>query len=378
MSKRLKHISQMKSREKKSLALGAIDWDFDKLAGKITIFFGVMNLPFLFVWSVYSLYLALTGLFIILVITALIWLPRQQIKILKTKPGGENQSEFDKERDYLKLLDDTRKTLAQIIGGIFFALGLIITFYTFQLTKERQLAERYFEAIRLLSPEKNMFTRVGVLYDLENISKDSEKLHPAIVNYSTLFIGEQSKVVRKDNEQRLFRLKEEECRRLKETTSAECQPIIVLPQEVCAFIGAEQFMDIIVAARIVHKRDLKTMSSDYVPDLRHGLFNQVDFEGGQLAGANFENACLDKADFSGSILTGAIFRETSVADANFKGANLKNTDLTGMINLTAEQIAVASIDEKTIVRPELEPAKRERIQTIKKEESKIYRMFPSF
>jgi len=74
------------------------------------------------------------GLFIALMVGLLVWyVPKQQVKKLESKQSGDKLTEFEREQKRLKLEDDTRKTLAQIIGGVFLIAGLFVTYNTYRL-----------------------------------------------------------------------------------------------------------------------------------------------------------------------------------------------------------------------------------------------------
>jgi hypothetical protein len=74
-------------------------------------------LPILFLYTVFgSLFITILAM---IVAFYLIWfVPERQVAKLRDKKTNDSESEFDKERDILKLTDDTRKTMAQIVGGI--------------------------------------------------------------------------------------------------------------------------------------------------------------------------------------------------------------------------------------------------------------------
>lgn len=135
-----------------------------------------------------------------------IWLiPKWQVRSLKNKRGGEDQSEFDLEKERIKLHDEMRKTIAQVIGGAFFVLGLFVTYNTFELnrqghelSREGQVTERFSKAVELLGSE-DLSVRLGGLYALERIAKDSPKDHSTIMQILSAYIREKSKENREKN-----------------------------------------------------------------------------------------------------------------------------------------------------------------------------------
>lgn len=97
---------------------------------------------------------------------------------------------FTEEKEKLQLEDETRKTLAQIVGGLFLAFGLIFTYNSYRqdaeqlsistrqlkINEEGQVTERFTKAVALLG-SGNVEVRLAGLYALERISKDARKAY---------------------------------------------------------------------------------------------------------------------------------------------------------------------------------------------------------
>jgi hypothetical protein len=92
-------------------------------------------------------------------------------------------------KDRLTLENAARQTLAQIIGGALILVGLYFTAETLQTTQEGQITDRFTKAINQLGesgPEK-LAIRLGGIYGLERIAKDSEKYHWPIMEILTTY-----------------------------------------------------------------------------------------------------------------------------------------------------------------------------------------------
>src|SRR5215218_1041515 len=77
-------------------------------------------------------------------------------------------------------------TLAQILGGAALLSGLYFTWRTLQVNREGQITERFTRAIEQLGAthadnSKNLELRLGGIYALERISKESEEDHGTIM-----------------------------------------------------------------------------------------------------------------------------------------------------------------------------------------------------
>jgi|SRR5215208_973252 len=87
-------------------------------------------------------------------------------EMVKTAPGYDSV----KREDVPQLVDEHRRTLAQIVGGLVLFAGLFFTWRTLQLNREGQITERFSRAIDQLGAaretgndeaEKRMEVRLG-------------------------------------------------------------------------------------------------------------------------------------------------------------------------------------------------------------------------
>lgn len=73
----------------------------------------------------------------------------------------------------------------------------------------------------------------------------------------------------------------------------------------------------------------------------------LDLHGAFLRRTDLSRTNLRRANFAGADFSFATFREANFEDVNLKGTILKGADLTGVRNLTPEQLAEAVLDEHT-------------------------------
>ncbi len=76
---------------------------------------------------------------------------------------------------------------------------------------------------------------------------------------------------------------------------------------------------------------------------------KLDIHGAFVRRTDLSGASLRYANLSGADATNAIFRGADFAGANLAGTVLCGADLSEAKNLTVEQLAVAVIDEKTVL-----------------------------
>jgi len=82
-------------------------------------------------------------------------------------------------------------------------------------------------------------------------------------------------------------------------------------------------------------------------DLRFATLIDSELSGADLAGAKLFDARLSGADLRDADLSGARFDDADVRNAQFDRAKLYGADLSGVRNLTSDQIAAAQLDETT-------------------------------
>lgn len=75
----------------------------------------------------------------------------------------------------------------------------------------------------------------------------------------------------------------------------------------------------------------------------------LDLSGAKVRRTNLSHANLTHANLSHADLTGANLSGANLAGAILKGTILRGADLSGVVNLTKEQLASAVIDETTVL-----------------------------
>jgi hypothetical protein len=88
--------------------------------------------------------------------------------------------------------DDARGRLLTLGAGLFAAGALVFTVRNFALSREGQVTDRYTKAITQLGDEK-LDVRIGGIYALERVARDSARDHPTVMEVLTTFIREHSR-----------------------------------------------------------------------------------------------------------------------------------------------------------------------------------------
>jgi hypothetical protein len=88
--------------------------------------------------------------------------------------------------------DDARGRLLTLGAGLFAFVALAYTARTYSLSREGQVTDRYTKAIEQLGSDK-FDVRIGGIYALERIARDSERDHPTVMEVLSAFIREHSR-----------------------------------------------------------------------------------------------------------------------------------------------------------------------------------------
>ena len=246
------------------------------------------------------------ALFAVFYSILIIWiLPKIYVKSLQNTSLSGSQSKFEREKEKLKLEDDTRKTLAQIIGGAFFLLGLIFTYNTFVLNREGQINDRFTKAVDQLG-DADIAVRLGGLYALERTAKDFASDHPMIIDVMCAYVRENSKkYARAKTSQITIQKKQNDLVKAEKTEDGKIETDI------------QTALTIIARLRKEHPYGNKI-------DLSGASISHANLKGIDLGNADLSNADLSYADLSYADLSDAKLFDADLHGANFNHANLHN------------------------------------------------------
>lgn len=201
--------------------------------------------------------------------------------------------------------------LATILAG----LGLFLTYQNTQkeqqLTSERLVTDRFAKAIEQLG-SKEINVRIGAIYSLERIAKDSPKDHGTIMEVLMAFARNKSplpKDWKHDSEQKLPRV----------TADVQSALTVIRRREVMKDPKAE-FLD---------------LSST---NLSHANLYAANLKGANLSGANLYRADFYGVRFNDANLYRAKLFAVNLSLTNFDNANIGGAELGGAHGMTTEQI----------------------------------------
>jgi uncharacterized protein YjbI with pentapeptide repeats len=265
-------------------------------------------------------------------------------------------------------VDNARGRLLTLGAGLFAAGALVFTARNFtlsrrtlELTEQGQVTDRYTKAIEQLGSDK-LDVRIGGIYALERVARDSFTDHPTVMEVLTAFIREHSREpwppsdpggqerersTRPDIQAAVTVVgRRERQRDLPERRIDLTRAVLagaVLPYAV--LIGANlayAYLDraVLTGANLTYADPER---APYVGTIlvRGGLTAAV-LSGAVLTAAHLDRAQLSGADLTGADLTGADLTGADLTYANLTGANLGGANLTDA-NLTGAVLADASL-----------------------------------
>lgn len=271
-----------------------------------------------------------------------IFVPRWQVS---------NSKLTDKER--IELENASRTTLVQALGGIFFFSTAYFSWRNLSATEDKQITERFSKAVELLG-NADIHVRLGAIYALERISKDSEKDYWQVMEILTAYLREKSPHLPKDNMQSAS---------LVGSVKGNGQDSYLIPTDIQAVLnvltrrtkayhkGEEHPFDL-------SRSDLRKANLRKV-NFQEAILDKANLQEAYLFEANFQAAYFEKTNLQGVILTRANLQEAYLQEANLEkaylaGANLQEAFLGA--NLKEAFLSEANLQEANLEKANLQKA----------------------
>lgn len=247
-------------------------------------------------------------------------------------------------REVFEIENQSRGTLGQILSGVAVLTGLIFAWQqlgqtsdNLRVSTEGQITDRFTSAVDQLGGD-SLTVRLGGIYALERIARDSPRDYGPVMEVLTAFARQESPL----------------------PANAAATPVVAapeVPEEVSAVLkvigrrSADQVAAELVAdAGCLNLTGLNAVGVNLVAaDLRNTCWDRSDLRGAQLMradisgatfigsnlgqqanldGVNGQDAELSQADLSLSNLSNANLRDANLLSANLAFAQLVETDLT--------------------------------------------------
>jgi uncharacterized membrane protein (DUF485 family) len=274
--------------------------------------------------------------------------------------------------DKLEAITDTRTALLAGLIGV----GALLTFWlnsrVYRITAQGHITERYTKAIDQLDDEKALAVRLGGLYALERIARDSRPDRVTIAEVLCAYV-------------RTAPREKPSARRAEDTNppvadaasagapAAELPPLTVRSPDVQAALTIlgrwRKRLGEPPPFLHLHAADLQRAYLDDA-ELQGAELDDAQLQGAILSGAQLQGAILSGAQLQGAELDGAQLNQANLSGAQLdraelSGARLDGTDLTTAAGLTQGQLDAARGDAATrlpdgLDRPTSWPAREDR------------------
>jgi hypothetical protein len=295
--------------------------------------------------------LAVTIILALILAVGVIWLgPKWQV-VHSQNLSSKNR--FDRE-------NEARKTLAQIVGGIFVLAGLYSSIQTFRLQtqsidlqREGQITDRYIKAVQQLgtTDAQNLPVRVGAIFALERVARESKPDYWPIMELLSAYVRNRSNAP----------LSSEQLDALKNFPSIFpfAGPYLAVsglanvqtPDKRAYMVLHECFRrgvyhnsrswpnesapeDVQAAMTVIGRRQLTYEDEPWHRlNLRYVNLQGLDLKDAHLEGADLEGANLHNTDLTGACLCGANLKNVLTYSTILAMSDLRRADLTGAVFL---------------------------------------------
>jgi uncharacterized protein YjbI with pentapeptide repeats len=239
-----------------------------------------------------------------------------------------------------------------LLAGTIGVVGAVYTARGFALNRAGQLTDRFSKAIEQLGHKDQLDVRLGGIYALERIARDSNHDHPQVVEVLTAYIREHAP--------RRHALRQND-----HVDDGSCDVSPPSPYKPVGMVSARPDTDLQAALTVLGRRTLAHEQQKDLPaiDLSWTSLAGADLAGAHLTGANLERANLagailrrvnlQRANLAGANLAGANLVEANLGGANLAGANLAGANL-GKANLSVAHLGGASLERANLAGANLE------------------------
>lgn len=199
-------------------------------------------------------------------------------------------------KDQLDVEAGIRSTLVQLLGGAVVVFGLYFTARGFHLTREGHITDRYAKAIEHLG-SSNADVRIGGIYSLARIARDSHVDAQMIIEVLTAFVREHTRTGHRK------------------------------PSDAKIEADVQTAISVLATRPNIHREQQPLdfyHSGLNDANFRHGDFRKAMFYYSRLDGALFAGAKLDDAALSFCTAQSAAFTSSTARGAHFVNAKYIN------------------------------------------------------
>ncbi|MDH5757932.1 MAG: pentapeptide repeat-containing protein, partial [Nitrospinota bacterium] len=253
------------------------------------------------------------------------------------------------------VVNESRKTIAQIIGGIVAIIAFYFMWERNRLTAQGQITERFTQAVEQLGHDK-IAVRLGGIYALERIARDSKEDHWSVMEVLTAYVRENCPVNKEKKtkasewlgiKRMIDYLKDHrpDVDQGKRVVNKDIQAILdVIGRRGHIETEGDRRLNLAnvdLRGAFIMKMGEHDVYFNNVTFYRSDL-RGVSFNGANLKGANLQRANLQETYFWKAKLQGAFLFDAKLQGANLSRANLQGAKLSGA-NMQGANISLSRI-----------------------------------
>jgi hypothetical protein len=280
-------------------------------------------------------------------------------------PIADRSTPHDKDR--AAAVNATRQILLATAAGVAALIGLGFTARTYYLSRRGQLTDRYTKAISQIASPDKLTERLGGIFALEDLMRESSRDHETIVDVLAAFIRESAPIKPSadgctpadtpaqgpatDVQTALTVLGRRPAR-----TEANRLDLNRTDLRDADLAGAQLKRADLAEAQLQDANLEKAQLQDanlFEAQLQSANLFEAQLQDAKLFGAQLQDADLSRAQLRGADLSGAQLRGADLSGAQLQGTILDGAQLQGAVGITSEQLKAAIPTSSTMVPPHL-------------------------
>jgi len=275
-------------------------------------------------------------------------------------PKWQAQQITNSSEKRLEIENAARSTLLQALGGLFFFVTAYFTWRSLKVSEGKEITGRLSKAIEMLSDEKT-YTRLGGIYILERMVRDSSEDHWAVMKLLCSYIrmrsssneskkGTETKV--SEDIQSAFEVIIN--RNIANDTQSLKNRLLDLRE---VDLSGIEINSVNLSYLRLEGSNLNNSSLHSVKFPKHGegALHEVSLKNSDLRSADISEACIFEIDFSRSDLSEASFKNSTLQKINLSKCKLWGTNFIFFGSLEDVNLRGATYTQKTVFPKDFDP-----------------------
>jgi len=242
--------------------------------------------------------------------------------VLKLAPDWFAQTNGLDARGRADASQGVRTASLALLAGAIGVVGAIYTARGYALNRAGQLTDRFTKAIEQLG-HKELDVRLGGIYALERIARDSKQDHPQVVEVLTAFVREHAPLDR-------------------DAEDPDPESGLAMPDT-----DVQAVLTVLGRRKVSHETEPPPWLNLPDTNLDRAMLFEARFRRASLGGSSLRRAYLIRADLSEAYLGETDLRWANLREANLSGSDLRYANL-NEANLSGADLREVWYDDNTV------------------------------